>query len=79
MDAKEKAKELVDKFKPHSHFWVHDLGRQKDYEIEQLENAKQCALIAVDELKKSNPFEKDFLYNGNAYYWNEVKREIEKL
>jgi hypothetical protein len=49
MTPKEKAEELVDKFKPHSHFWVHDLGRQKDYEIEQLENAKQCALIAVDE------------------------------
>jgi len=41
--------------------------------------AKQCALIAVDELKKSNPFEKDFLYNGDAYYWNEVKREIENF
>ena len=63
---KEKAKELVDKFIKHT---------QECCKLD----AKKCALICVDELKKSNPFEKDFLYNGNAYYWNEVKREIEKL
>jgi 5'-3' exonuclease len=71
MTSKEKAKELVDKFKPHSHFWVHDLGRQKDYEIEQLENAKQCALIAVDLAIEYNDFHIEFL--------QEVKQEIEKL
>jgi len=66
---KEKAKELVEKFKPHSHFWVHDFGRQKDYDIEQLENAKQCALIAVDEL----------IEETGAKYWYDVKQEIELL
>ena len=73
MDAKEKAKELVDKFKPHSHFWVHDLGRQKDYEIEQLENAKQCALICVDEIMS------DYQSWVTNEFWLEVKQEIEKL
>jgi hypothetical protein len=79
MEAKEKAKELVDKFKPHSHFWVHDLGRQKDYEIEQLENAKQCALIAVMEIINSNPHSNPL--NTEVFstmdYWHTVKREIE--
>jgi hypothetical protein len=77
MTSKEKAKELVDKFKPHSHFWVHDLGRQKDYEIEQLENAKQCALIAVDEAIEESYFV-DKTYCRQEY-WEEVKQEIEKL
>jgi hypothetical protein len=80
MTPKEKAEELVNKFKPHSHFWVHDLGRQKDYEIEQLENAKQCALIAVDEILKSKPCKFDgYYYELNLKYWNEVKKEIELL
>jgi hypothetical protein len=70
-NAKEKAKELVDKM-----YFAED---QDGFHSMNKYRAKQCALIAVDELKKSNPFEKDFLYNGNAYYWNEVKREIEKL
>jgi len=43
MTAKEKAKELVDKFKPHSHFWVHDLGRQK---IMKLNNLKMLSNVA---------------------------------
>jgi hypothetical protein len=73
MTPKEKAKELVDKFKPYSHFWVHDLGRQKDYEIEQLENAIQCALIAVEELHiQTNKI-------IESKYWLDVKKEIELL
>lgn len=78
MTPKEKAEKLVNKFKPYSHFWVHDLGRKKDYEIEQLENAKQSALIAVDEIllhEKNNHSELDKI----SEYWEEVKQEIEKL
>ena len=87
--AKEKAKELVDKFKPHSHFWVHDLGRQKDYEIEQLENAKKCALIAVDEAIEFElrivkevewlSIKAEMGFKCERLFWQEVKREIEKL
>lgn len=75
MTPKEKAEELVNKFKPHSHFWVHDFGSQKDYDIEKLENAKQCALIAVEEIQElietTNIEEQD--------YWYDVKFEINNL
>ena len=61
MTPKEKAIELVDKFnKPDTtHYpYVH--------------NAQQCALIAVDEILKTNPYKA-------RNYWHEVKTEIEKL
>jgi hypothetical protein len=93
MTPKEKAKELIEKFKPHSHFWVHDLGRQKDYEIEQLENAKQCTLIAVDEISEATikyvAIREKVEYSKTGFdnvvhsqydkFWQEVKQEIEKL
>lgn len=47
--------------------------------------AKQCALIAVDEIIKSEPtfnssiFQGSFLISDNTEYWEEVKQEIEKL
>lgn len=45
------------------------------------ERAKQCALIAVDEILNSNPHSNPF--NTEVYstmqYWQEVKQEIEKL
>jgi hypothetical protein len=47
--------------------------------------AKQCALIAVDELITAHNKMKDFLFNEIGYlittpdYWTEVKKEIEKL
>ena len=70
MTPKEKAEELVFKLIHYSS------TNQKP----NLENAKQCSLIAVDEILNtlySIPF-------GNALdneliYWEEVKQEIEKL
>jgi hypothetical protein len=42
--------------------------------------AKQCALIAVDEIIQSNPCKLDgFEYERNTKYWEDVKQEIEKL
>ena len=75
---KEKAKELVEKFKPYSHFWAHDFGRKKDYDIEQLENAVECALIAVDEIIsiKILWFQKD---TKDIDFWKEVKKELLKM
>ena len=61
MTPKEKAIELFDKFnKPDTtHYpYVH--------------NAQQCALIAVEEILKTNPYKA-------RNYWQEVKTEIEKL
>jgi hypothetical protein len=69
MTPKEKAKELVDKFRLHV--------LEKDFFGDSVEhdNAKQCALIAVDELINSMAIQQ---CNADEY-WQEVKQEIEKL
>ena len=59
MTARLKAKELVHKY--------HKIHTINNYE------AKQCALIAVDELINEAVYEKQ--YN----YWQEVKNEINNL
>jgi hypothetical protein len=61
MTPKEKAIELVED--------MHDAP-----EVGYNEHAKQCALIAVDEIIKE--LERCFIHNE---YWQEVKQEIEKL
>ena len=68
MTAAEKAKELVDKY------WIY-LRANLLYDEEAKEDAKQCALIAVDEML-------NLCWGGNKVgmkHWNEVKQEIEKL
>ena len=66
---KEKTKEIVNKF----YYYVESIS-----ESQQQENAKQCALISVDEILS-------FIDNSdftNLYwlnYWTEVKEEINKL
>ena len=46
-------------------------------------NAKQCALIAVDEVIKVfyfiNPNCEDLILLGELKFWKQVKREIQKL
>jgi hypothetical protein len=70
MTPKEKAKELVYKFYP-SVQWK--LGQE-----DCLNRAKQCALIAVDEIL--NNYYKNHFQNGKKIdYWIEVKKEIELL
>ena len=83
MTPKEKAEELVDKFyqtTPNEYFVNEPIGIKGRYK--SWEQAKQCALIAVDEILK--------LENNNGYYfdgtnvtsisfWQEVKQEIENL
>jgi hypothetical protein len=68
MTPAEKAKELVDKY------WIY-LRANLLYDDEVKEDAKHCALIAVDLLL-------NLCWGGNKVgvkYWNEVKQEIEKL
>lgn len=67
MTPKEKAKELVKKFSSFAH---DEFGNPKINNYK----AKQCALIAVDEILTLT-IEKDNIY----YYYLEVKKEIEKL
>jgi hypothetical protein len=62
MEAEKKARELVEKF-----------DETLTY-LESKEKAKQCAIIAVDEILS--------LYWTDIkgfVYWNDVKQEIEKL
>ena len=70
MTPKEKAEELVDKFYPRATSYSLDRKNQKD-------NAKQCTLIAVDEIIQE--MNSVMLPNPFKQYWNEVKNEIEKL
>jgi hypothetical protein len=79
MTPKEKAEELVKKFFEFNHRvkwddindeWTHDYIQ-----------AKECALIAVDEIKKHTYMGKSKYKNDNNSfeYWQEVKQEIKKL
>jgi len=71
---KEKAEELVEKFMSYSYF--SDGNNSMNRQYQQEDNAKQCALIAVDEIMNSIDAEDHFiLYN----YWQKVKKEIELL
>ena len=78
MTPKEKAQELVDKFNKYTivcatHYSNGKIKENKD-------DAKECALIAVEEILKTNPYEWDGEdLNSNIEYWQEVKQEIEKL
>jgi hypothetical protein len=80
MTPQEKAKELFDKFY---------LVNSESVELETGEydlvlsldarDAKQCALIAVDEIMKAVGWEEMELGVDRDNYWQEVKKEIEKL
>jgi hypothetical protein len=73
MTPKEKAEELVHNFKKYSYYpktnddllFVNELNK----------NAKQCALIAVDEILNAVTAIADKRYD----YWKEVRQELEKL
>jgi hypothetical protein len=66
MTPKEKAKELFGK-----HYIV---CQEYTEEIQCSIQAKQCALIAIDEIVKKQISGIEFFY-----YWDQVKYEIEKL
>ena len=74
MTPKEKAEELVDKMRD-----------EIPCHCDDWEQAKQCALIAVDEV--IDQWEYIYVHiadgmgelNPNLKYWKEVKREIENL
>ena len=63
---KEKANQLLD------NYWL----MEKINPSLSKEQAKQCALIAVDEILNINSIEKDF---GLSHYWLDVKDEIQNL
>jgi hypothetical protein len=65
MTAKEKAKELFDKYAMY-------LRSNLMYDEEAYKDAKVCALIAVETVILN-------CYEEEEYYWQEVKQEIELL
>ena len=68
MTPKEKAKELVEKY--------NDYLQQEMQCIVYVNQSKECALIAVDEILNINSVDKDYDLSD---FWEEVKQEIEKL
>ena len=73
MTPKEKAKKLFDDFydTTPNEAWINEpLGLSKEYKAGK--QAKQCALIAVDEIL-------DVCKTYLSSYYLEVKKEIEKL
>ena len=88
MTPKEKAAELFDKYYrlfnnfPNYQYVIENINTIQD---EKLYTAKQCALIAVDEIiefMEVDDFDSDTCYWANhskMKYWIEVKQEIEKL
>lgn len=75
MNAKDKAKELLKEFS----YYVDCTSDWGEYDIgKELENSKQCAKIAVEEIIQND----EYLYLGrkkNTQYWNEVLKEIDLL
>jgi hypothetical protein len=85
MKSKEKAKELFIKYR---NIIIDDVIDMKPaYFIMSDKMAKQCALYAVDEIIESKPYRfvpfLDYtdctVLESNIKYWQEVKKEIEKI
>jgi hypothetical protein len=76
MTPKEKAEELVDKFMDYTGFEINEQNNMSN-----IFSAKQCALIAVDEILDTLGGTGVYGYADAAveHYWKEVKQEIEKL
>lgn len=68
---KEKAEELFDKF-------YRILPSYADEGQIEWQSAKQCALIAVDEIIKYSPNKPDYEFDPIEYF-NKVKQEIENI
>lgn len=87
MTPKEKAEELVERFKKEkvTVFFTENSIPSLLHAPMINKSAKQCALICVDEVLQSNPIIKgtsDDLITmivQTKAYWYEVKQEIEKL
>lgn len=84
MTPQAKAKELIDKCQFVLYNNLPSL-QSENFENAMTKSAKQCALIAVEEIIKANPIvpltlmlESDAIDTA-VEYWNEVKAEINKL
>ena len=80
MTPKEKAEELIDRFEQRFPLKSEVITTKGDlsWEYDNWEEAKQCALIAVDEIIDSLQI-KNYPQADQYEYWQEVKNEIENL
>lgn len=84
MTPKEKAQQLVKKYLP-NFIEQYDNHGFDDYDYNE-DKAKECALIAVDEIidalekydDRNDTYELQNM-DGDFRYWDKVKQEIEKL
>lgn len=80
MNPKEKADSLIGVFLSYTNPYEREPG---GYGLLQystkvnIENAKQCAIICVDEILKS--FLNNEWYNNDIQYWQSVKKEFESM
>jgi hypothetical protein len=72
---KEKAKELFNQY----HNLIQEIGGDLGHEILVSILAKNCALIAVDEILYILNLSLDFKMNKSIKYWLEVREEINNL
>ena len=82
MTQKEKANELVDKFYQRFPLKMDVITTRGDlsWEYDNWEQAKQCALIAVDEILDDDMYDmSQELFENRINYWQQVKQEIENL
>tara|TARA_R110000868_G_scaffold94744_1_gene261133 strand:+ start:154 stop:366 length:213 start_codon:yes stop_codon:yes gene_type:complete len=70
MTPKEKAEELIDKFRNEITSFLGDNMKKI--------NAKKCALVAVDEILNHH-HQSQGLYRIDRYFWEQVKKEIQNL
>lgn len=76
MTPQQKAKELILKYG-----YVIRNAEDQDGFLTNANHAKECALIAVDEIEKAIDFDWMEVQNleSEHRFWNQVKQEIEKL
>lgn len=84
MTPKEKAKELINKMYNTEHCGIEHFPNKRYCECSEINlyQAKQCALIAVDEILKLEFIDSVFVSFSDLTlqeYWKEVKQEIENL
>ena len=77
MTPKEKADELVSKFNQHTAQAITHYPNGKM--VENKDEAKQCALIAVAEILFALKMDINSPTSASVKYWQKVKQEIEKL
>ena len=85
MKAKEKARELVDKFQELKE--MDRIGNTDPWHLMNKTEAKQCAIICLEQILNHTPLtiypdtyiEKNGTPPGSRNWWQEVKQEIEKL